>query len=508
MPSNSGHADVVLGDLAPHDVRVRFSPSPTGNPHVGLVRTALFNWAFARHYGGTFVLRIEDTDVARDTEESYLALLEAFQWLGLTWDEGPEKGGKYGPYRQSQRLDIYADVVRRLMDAGYAYHCYCSQEELDERREAARAAGRPSGYDGHCRALTSDQVASYRAQGREPVVRFRMPGRSITFVDLVRGELTFDADNVTDYVLVRANGHPLYPLVNPVDDALMGITHVLRGEDLLSSTPRQIPLHEALREIGVGSGPLPRFGHLPFVLGEGNRKLSKRDPESSLQLYRDRGFLPEGILNYLALLGWSLGGDREFFSLDEMVEAFDITRVNPNPARFDLKKAEAINAMWLRKLEPDDLATRMIPYLQAGGVLPQTPSDEQLALVRAATPLVQERMVALDESVGMLGFLFVDDLVMDESAAAQTLTPEAMPALDAARKALVETSEWTAPAIEVALRTALVDGLGLKPRVAFGPIRVAVSGRRVSPPLFESLELLGRDRTLARLDAAIARISG
>lgn len=507
MPSNSGHADAVLGELAPENVRVRFSPSPTGNPHVGLVRTALFNWVFARHYGGTFVLRIEDTDITRDSEESYEALLEAFEWLGLTWDEGPEKGGDYGPYRQSMRRDIYADVVRRLMAAGRAYHCYCSQDELDERREAARAAGRPSGYDGHCRSLTPEQVATYRAEGREPVVRFRMPDRSITFVDLVRGELTFGADNVSDYVLVRANGHPLYPLVNPVDDALMGITHVLRGEDLLSSTPRQIPLHEALREIGVASGPLPRFGHLPSVLGEGNRKLSKRDPESSLQLYRDRGFLPEGIVNYLALLGWSIGGDREFFSLDEMVEAFDITRVNPNPARFDLKKAEAINGMWLRKLEPDDLATRMVPYLQAGGVLPQPPSDEQLNLLDAATPLVQERMVALDESVGMLGFLFVDEPEMDESAVAKMLTADALLTLDAARKALVETGEWTTPAIEDSLRTALIDGLGLKPRVAFGPIRVAVSGRRVSPPLFESLQLLGRERTLARLDAAIARMS-
>jgi glutamyl-tRNA synthetase len=508
VPSTSGHADVVLGELAPEDVRVRFSPSPTGNPHVGLVRTALFNWAFARHYGGTFVLRIEDTDVARDSEESYLALLEAFHWLGLTWDEGPEKGGDHGPYRQSLRHDIYTDVVQRLMDAGHAYHCYCSQEELDQRREAARAAGRPSGYDGHCRALTPAQVDAYKAMGREPVVRFRMPDRTISFVDLVRGELTFDAENVSDYVLVRANGHPLYPLVNPVDDALMGITHVLRGEDLLSSTPRQIPLHEALREIGIASGPLPRFGHLPFVMGEGNRKLSKRDPVSSLQLYRDRGFLPEGIVNYLALLGWSIGGDREFFSLDEMVEAFDITRVNPNPARFDLKKAEAINGLWLRRLEPDDLAARMIPYLQAGGVLPDTPSDEQLALLDAAAPLVQERMVALDESVGMLGFLFVDEPVMDESAVAKSLTPDAVAALDSAREALVETTEWTTEAIEKALRAALIDGLGLKPRVAFGPIRVAVSGRRVSPPLFESLELLGRERTLARLDAAIARING
>lgn len=498
--------DYVLGDVAPADVRVRFSPSPTGNPHVGLIRTTLFNWAFARHYGGSFVLRIEDTDAARDSEESYLAMLDALRWLGLGWDEGPDVGGPYAPYRQSLRHDVYRDVVVRLLESGRAYHCYCSQAELDERREAARAAGRRSGYDGHCRSLNPRQVAAYRAEGRQPVVRLRMPDRAISFEDLVRGVVTVDADNVFDYVLVRANGRPLYTLVNPVDDAIMGITHVLRGEDLLSSTFRQIVLHEALREIGVAGGPLPRYGHLPFVVGEGNKKLSKRDPTSSLQLYRDRGFLPEGLLNYLALLGWSIGDDREIFSLDEMAKAFDVTRVNPNPARFDLKKAEAINGVWLRRLAPEDLAGRMVPYLQAADVLPASPSEDQLAVLRAATPLVQERMTVLDESVGMLGFLFAEgDVLGADEAADSVLVPDAEPALAAARNALAGLGEWKADAIEAALRAALVDGLGLKPRHAFGPLRVAVTGRRVSPPLFESLELLGRERALARLDAALAR---
>ncbi len=486
-------------------MRVRFCPSPTGSPHVGLVRTALFNWAFARHYGGTFVFRIEDTDVTRDSEQSYQALLAAFRWLGLSWDEGPEVGGPYGPYRQSQRRDLYDDIVRRLLDAGYAYRCYCTEEELEERRAAARAAGRPSGYDGTCRTLTEAQVASYEREGRRPVIRFRMPDTAVGFDDLVRGTMTWEPEHLFDYVLVRATGHPLYPLVNPVDDALMAITHVLRGEDLLSSTPRQIPLHRALRSIGATEAPLPRFGHLPSVKGEGDKKLSKRDPEASLDLYRERGFLPEALLNYLALLGWSIGGDREIFSLEEMVAAFDVTRVNPNPARFDLRKAEAVNGVWLRRLDVDDLASRMVPYLQAAGVLADPPSDAELALLRAATPLVQERMVTLDESSGMLGFLFAERLEMDEDAAAKVLTPDAVPTLEAARKALVDVETWAAEPIEAALRASLVDGLGLKPRVAFGPLRVAVSGRRVSPPLFESLELLGRSRTLDRLDAAIAR---
>jgi glutamyl-tRNA synthetase len=503
-----GLVDPVLGDLDPAAVRVRFCPSPTGNPHVGIVRTALFNWAFARHYGGTFVFRIEDTDVARDSEESYAAMLDSLRWLGLTWDEGPEVGGPHAPYRQSERGAVYEDVARRLRETGRAYDCWCTQAELDERRDAAREAGRPSGYDGHCRALTADQAQAYRADGREPVLRFRMPDRAVSFTDLVRGEITVDADNLHDYVLVRANGHPLYTLVNPVDDALMAVTHVLRGEDLLSSTPRQLELHAALRDIGVAGSAVPRFGHLPYVMGEGNRKLSKRDPESSLALYRTRGFLPEGLLNYLALLGWSIGDDREIFSMEEMAAAFDVRRVNPNPARFDLRKCEAINGVWLRRLPPDELARRMVPYLQAAGLLGPQPDARQLALVSAAAPLVQERMTVLDEAPGMLGFLLVDRtrFAVDPDAAAKVLTPEAEPVLRAAHDALAGVPEWTKGEIERALREALVEDLGRKPKHAFGPVRVAVSGRRVSPPLFESLELLGREATLERLTGALALV--
>ncbi|MBA2740263.1 MAG: glutamate--tRNA ligase [Nocardioidaceae bacterium] len=490
-------------------VRVRFCPSPTGNPHVGVVRAALFNWAFARHHGGTFVFRIEDTDIARDSEASYEAMLAAMRWLGLSWDEGPEVGGPHGPYRQSLRRDIYADVAERLLAGGHAYHCYCSQAELEERRERARAQGRMSGYDGQCRALTAEQVAAYRGEGRQPVLRMRMPGRTIAVDDLVRGQVSFDAGQVPDYVLVRANGQPLYTLVNPVDDALMGITHVLRGEDLLSSTPRQIALHEALRELGVVTGPMPVYGHLPLVMGEGNRKLSKRDPESSLDLYRQRGFLPEGLLNYLALLGWSLGDDQEIFDLAEMAAAFDVARVNPNPARFDLKKCEAINGVWLRRLPVGEVAQRIVPHLVAAGLVASEPTAEQRELLVAATPLVQERMTTLGEAVDLLGFLFVaeDQFTVDADDAAKHLAPSPGAGLEvvaAARQALSTLDRWHTAAIEAALRAALVDGLGLKPRHAFGPVRVAITGSRVSPPLFESLDLLGRDRTLARLGRALA----
>jgi glutamyl-tRNA synthetase len=469
-----------------------------------MARTALFNWAFARHHGGTFVFRIEDTDAARDSQESYDTILEVMRWLGFDWDEGPEVGGPFGPYRQSERYDIYADVAAKLLAAGRAYHCYCSADELDQRNEKARSEGRAPGYDGHCRELSSEQVAAFEAEGRKPVVRFRMPDRAITFDDLVRGDITFQPENVPDYVLVRGNGHPLYTLVNPVDDALMEITHVLRGEDLLSSTPRQIALYDALAEIGVGNGTTPLFGHLPYVMGQGNKKLSKRDPESNLLGYRDRGFLPEGLLNYLALLGWAIAEDRDIFSMDEMVAAFEIDRVNPNPARFDLKKAEAINATHLRALPVEELTDRLVPVLQAAGVLDAEVTDEQRALLAAATPLVQERMTTLDESVAMLGFLFVDESDFERDAAdvEKLLNEDGRAVVKAAHDALASLDSWETAAIDEALRKALVEELGLKPRNAFGPVRVAVTGRRVSPPLFESLELLGRDRSLARLSSA------
>jgi glutamyl-tRNA synthetase len=485
-------------------VRVRFCPSPTGSPHVGLARTALFNWAFARHNRGTFVFRVEDTDAARNTQESYDTLLEVMRWLGFDWDEGPGVGGPHGPYLQSERFDIYADVASRLRDSAHAYDCYCTTEELDARNDRARAEGRAPGYDGHCRHLGTEQIATFEAEGRRPVLRFRMPDRAITFTDLVRGDITFQPESVPDYVLVRANGHPLYTLVNPVDDALMEITHVLRGEDLLSSTPRQLALYDVLAQIGVGNGTVPQFGHLPYVMGQGNKKLSKRDPESNLLGYRERGFLPEGLLNYLALLGWAIAEDRDIFSMDEMVEAFRLERVNPNPARFDLKKAEAINAAHLRALPVEELAERMLPYLQAAEVLPEAVTAEQRGLLARAAPLVHERMTTLAESVGMLGFLFDDEstFTRDPGDVATLLDEDGRRVVKTAHDALAGLETWDTAGIEQALRGSLVEGLGLKPRNAFGPVRVAITGRRVSPPLFESMELLGRDRSLGRLSTA------
>jgi glutamyl-tRNA synthetase len=489
------------------DIKVRFCPSPTGTPHVGLVRTALFNWAYARHTGGTFVFRIEDTDVERDSEESFDQILEALRWLGLNWDEGVGVGGPHEPYRQSQRGDIYLAVIEKLKASGHIYESYLNAEEIDARNKAAGRAVQ-LGYDNSERDLTDAQREAYRAEGRQPALRLRVPDQDISFTDLVRGEITFPAGSFPDFVVVRPNGQPLYTLVNPVDDALMGITHVLRGEDLLSSTPRQIALYNAMYEAGITTF-IPQFGHLPFVMGDGNKKLSKRDPESNLFHHRDRGFIPEGLLNYLALLGWGLSADRDVFSLDEMVGAFEIGNVNPNPARFDQKKADAINASHIRLLDPADFLNRLIPYLQSAGILGSTVSDTEQAVLAEAAPLIQERITVLGEAPDMLGFLFktADQIVIEDDARAGLPENAAEIATAAAEKlAAVSDADFKTEHIQELLNALLIEQMELKPRVAFGPLRTAISGRRISPPLFESMQILGRDETVARLKGFAASI--
>ncbi|MDH6424961.1 glutamyl-tRNA synthetase [Aurantimicrobium minutum] len=482
------------------DVRVRFCPSPTGTPHVGLVRTALFNWAYARHTGGKFIFRIEDTDAARDSEESYEQIIDALSWLNLDWDEGINVGGPHEPYRQSQRSDIYKEVIEKLKATGRVYESFSTPEEIEARNLAAGKDPKV-GYDNFDRNLTEEQKAAFRAEGRLPALRVRVPDEDITFDDLVRGEITFPAGSFPDFVVVRPNGDPLYTLVNPVDDAIMQVTHVLRGEDLLSSTPRQIALYHALIDAGFTTH-IPRFGHLPYVMGEGNKKLSKRDPEANLFHHRDRGFIPEGLINYLALLGWSLSHDRDVFSIQEMVKAFDVVNVNPNPARFDQKKADAINGDQIRLLTLEDFTARMIPYLQAGNVLSNDPTDVQLEILAAAAPLVQTRMNVLSEAPELLEFLFTPASQITYAEDALKGLPENSAVVVAASVEaleLIPEAEFTHDVIQEALNSALIDGLELKPRIAFGPLRAAISGRRISPPLFESMEILGKQDTIDRL---------
>lgn len=487
------------------EIRVRFCPSPTGTPHVGLVRTALFNWAHARHNDGKLVFRIEDTDAKRDSEESYQAIIDALNWLGLGWDEGVEVGGPHEPYRQSQRMDIYADVLAKLKEAGEVYPAYSTAAEVEERH---KAAGRDPklGYDNYDRDLTDEQIEAFKAEGREPVWRLRMPDdRIYEWTDLVRGEMTVDGKTIPDFVVARSNGQPLYTLVNPVDDALMEITHVLRGEDLLPSTPRQIALYEALERIGVAK-QVPTFGHLPFVMGEGNKKLSKRDPQSDLFLHRENGIIPEGMLNYLSLLGWSLSADEDIFGMDQLIANFDVADVKPNPARFDQKKLEAINADHIRLLELSDFTERLRSYLEEYKGFPADYPADKFAF---AAELVQTRIKVLADAEGLLKFLITadEDLVLDEKSAKKNLKEDAVEVLNVSIEEVegIDANSFTASALETALQGRLIEQMELKPRKAYGALRVAISGAAVSPPLFESMELLGKESTLARLRSALAQ---
>jgi glutamyl-tRNA synthetase len=479
-------------------VRTRIAPAPSGDLHVGNVRTALFSWAFARRHEGKFLLRIEDTDAARATDEGYVATQDILHWVGIDWDEGPGVGGPYAPYRQSERRAIYDEAAGRLEAHGSAYRCYCTQEEVAARKAAAGPAGKTPGYDGHCRTLNDTQRAELEAEGRTHILRFHMAPGHTTFDDLVRGEITIEHAQIPDFALTRSDGGPLYILAAAVDDALMKLTHIVRGEDLISATPRQLALYEAL---GHPREEWPRFAHLPLLVAEDNKPLSKRNGEVSLRWYRENGFLPEAMRNYLALLGWSLAPDRELFDTAEMIANFDLTRVSRNPARFDLKKLEAINGEKIRALSEAELAQELVPWLEAAGY------HADAGFLQAAVPLVQSRMVRLTEAPDLIGFLLVDEddfAIVDQ----EILTGELLPQLDVSLRALQDVPAWTAEILEAALRAALVDGMGLKPRNAFGPLRIAVSGRRISPPLFESLELLGRAKTIARLRRAIVEVRG
>ena len=480
-------------------VRVRFAPSPTGDLHVGNIRTALFDWAFARHTGGTFIFRIEDTDKERVTDEYIQRAIDTLKWLGLNWDEGPEVGGPNGPYLQSERLHIYKEWADKFLASGAAYHCYCSAEELEAERERQRAANVAPGYGGTCRNLTAEQIDKFKSDGRKPVIRMRMDDGSTTFVDEIRGEVSFDHKYVPDFVLMRADGSPLYTLAVAVDDVLMKVTHVLRGEDLLSSTPRQIQVYKAM---GLKPDQYPTFAHLPFVMGQDNAKLSKRNGEVSIAWYREQGFLPEAICNYLALLGWSPGDDREDISMKELVQLFEVHDVHSSPARFDMKKLEAINGDKIRALSAEEFLERALPFLTQANVI--SGSESEIQLVKAALPIIQERIVKLDEIPTMLEFLFVKQFEVESESKEKIKDDQSKQVLKRVLEVLSPVTSWNHENIESALRSALIDELGLKPRIAFGAVRIAVTGSHISPPLFESMQLLGKEASLTRINAAIS----
>ncbi|HET7407924.1 MAG TPA: glutamate--tRNA ligase [Mycobacteriales bacterium] len=479
----------------PETVRVRVAPSPTGDPHVGTAYMSLFNLAFSRQQGGVFVLRIEDTDRARYVADSERQIFETLHWLGLDWDEGPDIGGPYAPYRQSERLQTYAGPARQLLDDCRAYHCWCTPERLAQMRKEQQQAKRPTGYDRLCYGKSREERAALPGFSAAPVLRMLVPDDPpLSFPDLIRGEV--HAPHPDDQVIVKADGFPTYHLANVVDDHEMGITHVVRGEEWISSTPKHLLLYDWL------GWQRPLFAHMPLLRNTDKSKISKRtNPAARLTWFRERGYLPEALRNFLALMGYALPDGREIFTFDEMVDTFDWSRVNPVGPVFDLDKLQWLNGHYIRDLPVEDLATRMVPYLQAAGLVGEPIADAELQLLYAATPLVQERIGVLSEAPDMLGFLFTEGVEIDPQAAEKARTDA--PVLPAAIEALEPLPAWATADIQAALRAALVDRLGLKPRQAFGPVRVAVTGRSVSPPLFESMELLGRERSLARLRAAL-----
>jgi len=479
--------------------RVRYAPSPTGAPHVGNIRTALFNWLYARHTGGQFIVRVEDTDQAREVPNGLELILESLRWLGLDWDEGPDIGGPYGPYRQSERLPIYQEYARRLLDSGAAYLCYCSEERLERLRAEQQARQQPTGYDRQCRNLTPAERAEHEQQGIVPVVRLQVPLEGQTrFHDFIRGDIVFDNATIDDQVLLKSDGFPTYHLAVVVDDHLMHITHIMRDEGWIPSVPKHILLFQAF-----GWEP-PLMGHMPIVLGPDRKRLAKRHGATSTLEFRELGYLPEAMVNFLALVGWAYDDKTEIFTRDELIRYFTLEKVGVTAGIFDHAKLDWMNGYYVRHLSPDDLAARALPYLERDlGHL----NDTQRVMVGAIMPAVQERIKRLSEVTSLVDFLFADDLSYDPALLLiKGLPPaETRRALSEVQRTLAALSAWDAPALEAALRP-LADELGLKAGQLFGSIRVAVTGKTVTPPLFETMAVLGRDKTLARIEKALAKL--
>ena len=486
-------------------MRVRMAPSPTGPLHIGTARTSLYNFLAARHAGGTYVLRIEDTDTARSTVEFESDIIDNLHWLGISWDEGPQVAGgedigPHAPYRQSRRMDRYAAEADRLLAGGHAYRCWCTPEELEAVRREQEARKEPPRYNRRCLNLTDAERAAFEAEGRASVIRFKIEPEKIRFDDLIRGEVEFDNALLGDFVIVRGDGMPLYHFVVVVDDEAMEISHVLRGEDHLSNTPKHIAL---IRALGYRE---PVFGHIPLILNADRSKMSKRKSQTSMTAYREEGYLPEAMVNFLAFLGWSPGTEEEIFTLDELAGRFEIGRVHKGGAIFDRDRLDHLNGVYLRAMSDEQLALRLRPWV------PEAVRDDDLLRL---VPTVKERLVKLSDIAALAAFVWEPDEVVASWYDPELLVPkkasadEARAALEAGRSVLAELddADFSADVLEQRCREA-ADAAGMKAGAFFSPIRVAVTGRTVSPPLFDSLELLGRDRSLARIDVALEKLAG
>jgi glutamyl-tRNA synthetase len=482
-------------------VRVRFAPSPTGRPHVGNIRTAMFNWLFARHTGGRFIVRIEDTDVTRKVKGAVKAVLDSLGWLGLDWDEGPEVGGKYGPYIQSERLELYKEVAERLVAQGDAYYCYCSPERLEEMRSEQVRRKQPPGYDRYCRDLSPKERAKKEAKGITPVVRFKTPLEGQTrFNDLIYGDVVFEHSTIDDFVLLKSDGYPTYHLANVVDDHAMKISHVIRAEEWISSTPRHMLLYRAF-----GFEP-PQFIHHPMILGPDRAKLSKRHGAVSILEYRELGYLPETMFNFLALIGWSLDDKTELMSRQELIDNFSLERIGKTGAIFNREKLDWMNGVYIRRLTADEFFEAVQPYLMTDLVVGEALiADEEY--VRAILPLVQERARTLLEVVELTQFFFVDELDYEPSMliGKNMARQSTVRSLKASGQKLSQLEAFDAESLEEVLRPLAVE-LGLKTGQLFGTLRVAVTGRTAAPPLFQTMAVLGKKRCLRRIEAALAKL--
>ena len=478
-------------------VRVRFAPAPTGYLHVGGARTALYNWLFARHHQGAFILRIEDTDQVRSTEESVEGILDSLRWLGLDWDEGPEVGGDLGPYFQMQRLHFYRAAAERLLEDKKVYFCYCTPEELKERREAALARGETPGYDRRCRELSPRERATLEAQSKKPALRFAMPLEGETVVhDLVRGDIHFANQQLDDLIIMRADGFPTYNFAVVVDDILMQISHVIRADEHLANTPRQIRIYEALGH------PPPQFAHVSMILGLDRTKLSKRHGATSVSDYRDAGYLPEAMVNFLALLGWAYDDKRELFTPEELIEHFSLEKVNPAPSVFSDEKLEWMNGVYIRQLEPEELAKQLLPFLKEAGL------ETDMETIHRLVPLIQERMKVLSAGVELVDFFFKEEIAYDPKLlmGKKMTAQESHAALKVTSERLERLPLFDEENLEKALRR-LADDLSLTAGQLFGIIRIAVTGKKVAPPLFGTLAVLGRKRALWRIDLALDHLA-
>jgi glutamyl-tRNA synthetase len=479
------------------DVRVRIAPSPTGYLHLGLARTALFNWLFAKHNSGTFILRVDDTDVKRSTDESLNNIIDSFRWLGIDFDEGFGIGGDFGPYAQSERLDVYSEYTQKLLETGAAYHCYCTKEELDEEREQAKEQRNPYIYSGKCRNLSSEERKKYEAGGRKPSVRLKVDDKLITVRDLVKGDVEFRTGILGDFIIVRPNGMPMYNYASAIDDITMKTSHIIRADEHLANTPKQILVYQAL------NCPLPKFAHVPLVLGKQGEKLSKRHGATSVEEYRKQGYVPEAMINYLVRLGWSYDDQEEVFSVDELIEKFTLDRVGKSGGIFDQQKLLWLNGEYIAKMDIDTRTKAVIPFLREAGLLDEDISEEKYEWIKDVVTAVGDRLKTLTQIVDYAGSFFVDKLEYDEKAVQQRLKKDYVPKMLEDLKARLRTAEpFDEANLEEVIR-AFAEESGLSASKIIHPLRVALTGKSVGPGIFETVALLGREKAIQRLDEGI-----